>query len=229
MTTTRTMGLSGNQLKLLALLLMTVDHIGMELFPYSMAWRIIGRLAMPIFAYMIAEGCSHTRNKGAYLLRLVAVAALCQIVYFFVMDSLYQCIFVTFSLSVGVTVLLDLAREKGGAAWLLPVAGITAVWYICEELPARIPGFDVDYGFWGVMLPVIICLGKTRQLRFVLAGAGLALLCARYGGIQWYAMGALLLLLLYNGQRGKRNIKWLFYLYYPAHLVALHFLALYLQ
>ena len=62
-------GLTGNQLKLLALITMTIDHIGMILFPHIPLFRIIGRLSMPIFAYMIAEGCRHTRNRKKYLLR----------------------------------------------------------------------------------------------------------------------------------------------------------------
>ena len=56
-------GLTGNQLKLIALVTMTIDHIGMQLFPRVRLLRIIGRLAFPIFAYMIAEGCRYTRNR----------------------------------------------------------------------------------------------------------------------------------------------------------------------
>lgn len=55
-------GLNSNQLKLLALLTMTVDHIGVHLFPQYPILRIIGRLAFPIYAYCIAEGCVHTKT-----------------------------------------------------------------------------------------------------------------------------------------------------------------------
>ena len=55
-------GLTNNQLKLIALVTMTLDHIGVVLFPQAQWLRIVGRLAFPIFAYMIAEGCRHTAN-----------------------------------------------------------------------------------------------------------------------------------------------------------------------
>ena len=62
------LSLTSNQLKLLAMVTMTLDHIGVHLFPQCLFLRIIGRLAMPIYAYMIAEGCAHTRNRKQYLL-----------------------------------------------------------------------------------------------------------------------------------------------------------------
>ena len=63
MESTRFPGLTGNQLKLIALITMTIDHVGMMLLPQLRILRAIGRIAFPIFAYMIAEGCRHTRNR----------------------------------------------------------------------------------------------------------------------------------------------------------------------
>ena len=64
-------GLTGNQLKLLALIAMTCDHVGLQLLPQFIILRIIGRLAAPLFAYMIAEGCRYTHDRGRYLGRLL--------------------------------------------------------------------------------------------------------------------------------------------------------------
>ena len=105
-------GLTGNQLKLLALFAMTCDHVGLQLLPQFIILRIIGRLAAPLFAYMIAEGCRYTHDRGRYLGRLLGMAALCQIAYFAAMRSLYQCIFVTFSLSVCLIYALDSAVRR---------------------------------------------------------------------------------------------------------------------
>ena len=93
-------GLSGNQLKLIALIAMTLDHIGVYLLPQHQILRIIGRLALPVYAFLIAEGCHYTRNKLKYLGLMATLALGCQLVYFFVMKSLYMCILVTFSLSI---------------------------------------------------------------------------------------------------------------------------------
>ena len=105
-------GLTGNQLKLLAMITMTIDHIGVILLPQYRLLRIIGRLAMPIYAYMIAEGCHHTHDRKAYFLRLAGLALVCQLVYGMVDHSLYQCILVTFSLSVALICVIEYAQSR---------------------------------------------------------------------------------------------------------------------
>ena len=120
-------GLSGNQLKLLALFAMTCDHVGLQLLPQFIILRIIGRLAAPLFAYMIAEGCRYTHDRGRYLGRLLGMAALCQIAYFAAMRSLYQCIFVTFSLSVCLIYTLDNAVRRRTPVSVLSAAAAVAV------------------------------------------------------------------------------------------------------
>lgn len=221
-------GLTGNQLKLIALVLMTVDHVGMYLLPQLPVLRILGRPAMPIFAYMIAEGCVHTRSKGKYLLRLALAAVLTQLVQYYMVGSLYQTILVTFCFSVVLVITLEYARKHGILSWLLPLGIGAAIWFVCEMLGDYLPGFAVDYGFVGVLLPVIISFGRDRLSRFWLAAGGLTLLCWFYGGVQWYAMAAPVLLAFYSGRRGKAGLKWLFYLYFPAHLAAIYILIGYL-
>ena len=213
-------GLTGNLLKLIAMLTMTIDHIGIILLPQYRILRIIGRLAMPIYAFMIAEGCHHTHDRKAYFLRLLGLAILCQVVYAAVDRSLYQCILVTFSLSVGLICAIDNAREKKTPGSILAAAALTAaVYLLCEKLSLFVPGFHVDYGFWGVLLPVIVYFGGRDIVAF---GLGVLLLCLSIGHTQWWAMLSVPLLALYNGQRGKHRLGWLFYLYYPAHLVILY-------
>ena len=217
-------GLTGNQLKLIALVTMTVDHIGMLLLPRLMILRIIGRIAMPLYAYMIAEGCRYTHDRRRYFLRLAGLALVCQVVYYFADRSLYQCILVTFSLSVLCISAIDTAQRKGGASWVLAAAALLGAGAICELLPMKISGFAVDYGFFGALLPVILySFGKKGIV------PGMLLLCLSIGGLQWWALAAVPLMLLYNGQRGKRSLGWVFYLYYPLHLAVLYGVALLLQ
>lgn len=213
-------GLTGNQLKLLAMLTMTIDHIGVILLPQYRILRIIGRLAMPIYAFMIAEGCHYTHDRKAYFLRLFGLAAVCQVVYAAVDRSLYQCILVTFSLSVGLICTIDNARKKKTPGSILASALLLAVVYlICEKLALFVPGFHVDYGFWGVLLPVIVYFGGRNIVAFAM---GVFALCLSIGHTQWWAMLSVPLIALYSGQRGKHRLGWLFYLYYPAHLVILY-------
>ncbi len=207
--------LSGNQLKILAMAAMTCDHVAVQLLPQQQWLRIIGRLALPIYAYMIAEGCRYTRSRKRYLLSLVLVAALCQGVYFFAMGSMYQCILVTFSLSVGTVYLWDWAKGKSWG-WAVMLAAVGALWFLCEGPVLPGTDFAIDYGIFGVLLPVLIYIGRARPL--AMTALGLVLLGLSRGGIQWYGLLGLLPLALYSGQRGKYKLKYLFYIYYPAHL-----------
>ena len=77
----------------------------------------------------------------------------------------------------------------------------------------------MDYGLWGVLLPVIVYFGGRDIVAF---GLGVLLLCLSIGHNQWWAMLTIPLIALYNGQRGRHRLGWLFYLYYPAHLVILY-------
>ena len=214
--------LSGNALKILAMIFMTCDHVAVELLPDWDFLRIIGRLAMPIYAYMIAEGCRFTHDRKKYLWRLSSLALLCQVVYFFAVGSLYQCILVTFSLSV----CLIWALETSPKSWGLLVFLASA--FLCEGLPVLLKGTDfaVDYGIVGVCLPSLVYFGRTREEKLLGFTLGLILLALQYGGIQWFGLGAVPLLMLYSGERGKLPIGRLFYFYYPAHLVVIYGLSL---
>ena len=214
--------LSGNALKILAMIFMTCDHVAVELLPDWDFLRIIGRLAMPIYAYMIAEGCRFTHDRKKYLWRLSSLALLCQVVYFFAVGSLYQCILVTFSLSV----CLIWALETSPKSWGLLVFLASA--FLCEGLPSLLKGTDfaVDYGIVGVCLPALVYFGRTREEKLLGFTVGLVLLALQYGGIQWFGLGAVPLLMLYSGERGKLSIGRLFYFYYPAHLVVIYGLSL---
>lgn len=218
-------GLSGNQLKLLALVFMTLDHIGLSLLPQYPLFRILGRLSLPIFAYMIAEGCRYTRNRMRYLLSTTGLALVCQLVYFFAMGSLYQCILVTFSLSIILIYALDWAfTQNKTAAWLALTTGFAGITFAAVVLPGLLSNTDyaIDYGIWGILLPVWIYLGKTKTQAFLLCAMGLILLATNSSPTQWYSLLALPLLALYTGKRGKYNMKYLFYIYYPAHLVIIY-------
>ncbi len=224
--------LSNNQLKLIALLCMTLDHIGMILFPKCIEFRMIGRLAMPIFGFMIAEGCAHTSNKKKYLLSLVSMAALCQIVFFFAEKSLYQCIFVTFSLSVVLIYLVQRVEAVPNVKNILFLTlGVLGVWLLAEGIPMweHDTDYAIDYGFFGVLLPVCVYLAPTLLGKLIAAGVCLSAVAYVGWQYQWLSLLALPLLALYSGKRGKWRLKRLFYWYYPAHLVILHGISLLLQ
>ena len=226
---TRFAGMTGNQLKIVALLAMTCDHVGKLLLPQVEILQIFGRLAFPIFAYMIAEGCVHTKSKKKYFFSMFGLAVLCQSVYFFAMDSLYQCVLVTFSMSILLIYLLDNARKKRKVLGYLGFGlGLVTVAIICIMFPWILIGTDfaIDYGILGVLLPVGIYIGRNRKEKRAIMVLILALLGVKYGGVQWYGLLAPCLLATYNGKRGKIKMKHLFYIYYPLHLLGIYLLGL---
>ena len=153
-----------------------------------------------------------------YLMQMAGMALLCQLVYFFAMGSLFQCILVTFTLSILTIYAIDSGSSVKAAAALCAVVLITVF------LPQWLPNTDfaVDYGLWGVLLPVAVYLSRERGQKLLCTAIFLSLLALAYGGIQWLALLAIFPLSLYNGQRGSTRLKGLFYWYYPLHLVAIY-------
>ena len=216
--------LTGNQLKLLAAFAMLLDHAGILLFPRIAVFRVLGRLAYPIFAYMIAEGCHYTRNQLRYFLMLFGLGAGCQLVYYFFSGDTYLNILLTFSCSVLLIYALQKASQTGKPLWAVVfAAGFVGAIGLTQVL-------TLDYGFWGILVPVLVSFAQIRKFprwaSVLLMGVGLVLLAAEVGGIQYYALLALPILLLYSGKRGKANLKYFFYIFYPVHLAALQGIAM---
>lgn len=221
--------LSGTALKWIALVLMTVDHFGLifcGFFPFSVyrLLRCIGRLSFPIFAFSTAEGFRYTKNRKAYVLRLLVLGVLIQLAYFLFAKSLELNIFFTLALST----LFILLYEKALAdkRMIVLFVGSVALAFVPCHLLSGFYGFSVSYGLFGALLPLFACIGKEKWQRLLSFGVGCVLLClstvtAPLGAWQWFCLLALPILALYNGQAGKHRFKYFFYLYYPLHLVIL--------
>ena len=217
--------LSGNTLKLIAAASMLLDHMGLMLFPGNTVFRILGRLAMPIYAFMIAEGCKYTRSKAKYFGMVFSLAVVCQTVYFLFDGSTYLSILFTFSLSIGTIYTLHRYQANPSTGNSIRFTLAVALMYLLNQM------FTIDYGFWGCMLPVFPAMlhgtaYDKKEYRIAMLGLGLVLLSAGIGGIQFYSLAALPLLLLYSGKRGKWKMKYFFYIFYPAHLVLLEGIAM---
>lgn len=210
-------GLSGNMLKTIAAITMAIDHIGHLFFPGQMIWRIIGRVAMPIYAFMVAEGCCHTRNKLRYFLMMLGLGLLCQPIYPTFARRWSMAIPVNYAISILLFTLLEYAVKKRSILWAsLFALSLMLVHLVTEEL-------KIDYGFWGCMLPLLCALPhllgrKERWLKVLALGLGLVVLCLDSNQVQWWSLAALPLLLFYSGERGKLPMKYFFYVFYPLHL-----------
>ena len=226
-----------NHLKLIACLSMVIDHIGHIMFPDIIALRVIGRIAMPVFAFFIGEGCLHTRDRKKYFLRIFVLALICQAVNMaesFINDSgraFYLNILFTFSFSVILCGLFLHCRKnpsaKNKALLIVAFAGFFLMDMFFEGSGELIGvNITLDYGFPGVCLPLFAVLFEDRKKKLLCFTGGLLLFSlVKYDFYMPFFIFAMLsgvLLCFYNGKGGKMNLKYFFYLFYPLHLAAIY-------
>lgn len=243
--------MNGYTLKLIALITMVIDHLlksdiisqplliqlfGLDLSASSAMLQAIGwigRIAYPIYAFLIAEGYRHTRNKGRYLLRLLAFAVISEIPYDIALTPMYidwyklippfkhMNVLFTFTLSVGGLMLYDIVDKRR----LLPVLRWGTL-----ALPVFIAfACGTDYAGFGVLIVYTAYFIRGKNTKCFAMAAALFLLYGVYSSgffmnlstanlYEWVAScGAVILIRLYNGKRGRGN-KWFFYAAYPVHL-----------
>lgn len=156
--------LSNFHLKLIALITMTIDHVGMMFFPRYDIFRIIGRLSFPIFAFLIAEGCSYTRNKLKRFLMIFGMGLIYLLVYYIYDGQLYGSIFMTFSFSIFfIFLLMDIKKMLFNKKYiifsllLILFGGLIYLTHLLNEV------LYIDYGLFGILLPVFISLFDFRN------------------------------------------------------------------
>ena len=215
-------GLSQEGLKLIACATMLIDHIGAAFLPTMLWLRVVGRIAFPIYCFLLAEGAAHTRDSRRYGTRLAIGALLAEVPFellFFGGISLSHS-------SVMVTLLLGFiaieSMKKLPRFWPLVFFGCAV---IAEAL-------GTDYGGLGVMLMVFFAV--TRKGSKILQTIGVFIICWMIGGFAWQVgpisvpmeivgAAAMVPICLYSGRKATRSkaIQWAFYLFYPVHLTIL--------
>ena len=239
-------------LRLIACLAMLIDHIG---FQYNIhLFRCIGRIAFPIFVFLLCNGYRHTSSRLRYALRLGIFALISQVPFsLFCYNSLWHSkgnVFVTLFLSLVCIWTADrLLRSKNlRLLAFLPTLAICGLYYFGS--------LDSDYGIRGILFALTFWFfGKQESKKpgCILAGMLMAiyypflLQCARWalGGAvpvlsswvltQIYSLLALPLILLYNGRKGNApaspalaKLSQLgFYIFYPAHMLVLWLIRVY--
>ena len=226
--------LNANQIKLIAIIAMTIDHLTWAFFPgtqavwYVFALHIIGRLTAPIMWFFIAEGCFYTRDIWKYAGRLFIFAIISHFAYAFAFGipflpfsdgSFFNQTSVMWSLAWAV-VLVGVNRSEKVPGW----AKILAIPVIC------VITFPSDWSCIAVMCPFFLYQHrgdfKKQAIDIVLwtliyAVVYFIFLDKLYGALQMFTFLTIPILARYNGERGRKipGTKWLFYIYYPSHLV----------
>ena len=199
-------GINANQLRVLAMFLMLLDHLWATLVPGNFWMTYLGRAAFPIFAFQISEGFFHSSDRRRYAKRLFLFALLSEVPFDLIYGGtmlypFHQNVMFTLLLGLLACCVIDRARgERTARATLrgaLSVAGILLLSLIGM----------VDYGWKGVMTVVAFYLLRDFPT-------------------QGFAVLSLLPIWLYNGRRGGggKALQYAFYAFYPAHMLVLYLL-----
>lgn len=219
---------------------MLLDHISIAFFsPGGLTLRFLGRMAFPIFAYLLVEGFHYTQQSGrtiAYLKRLFLFAILSEIPFNLLetgewLDFEHQNVF--FTLAIGLLMLWIVEKSLAEKKEYIALAAILAFVVLVHFL-------HTDYAQRGLLLILLFYLLREKSW-----GVPVAVLCfcffallpkrlywnptfywMQFKTFSWIQLGSLLtipLLLSYNGERGYSNrfTKWFFYAFYPIHILCL--------
>ena len=217
--------LSGSALKVLAVISMLADHTAKRIlahYPWfveplyrlgstDVSWYVLaesfGRLAFPIFCFLIVEGYYHTHDVRKYMRRLFVFSLISEIPFDLALKPswfypLKQNVYFTLLIGLWTIWTMDQFRFRRMLRLVIALCGMTF---------AR--GLMTDYSFRGIFLIVVLYLFHEERLVQCFAGAA---------AIAWetYAPPSFILCYLYNGKRGLR-LKYFFYLFYPVHLMIL--------
>lgn len=223
-------GLSGSTLKLIAIITMLIDHIGAAviarlliagqgsemLYKIYYAMRAVGRVAFPIFCFLLVEGFFYTGSRKKYALRLFGFALLSEIPFDLafsgkILEFGYQNVFFTLLIGLLTIMLFDAVVKKQEWHPVLRSALLVIITFggMCAAYLLH-----TDYDAKGVL--AILVFYMTRQMRGLQIVAGCLAFCWELPAIV-----AFIPIAFYNGKRGW-NIKYLFYAFYPVHLLVLY-------
>lgn len=228
----KNMKLTATQLKFIAIVAMAVDHLAWLLFPglvkepLPVLMHLFGRLTAPIMWYFIAEGCYYTKDIDKYFLRLFGFAVISHFAFCFglgipynvFVGSLFNKTSVLFPLAMSVLLIKLFNNTK-----ISNPMKILAIVLLC------LVTFVADWSSIALMMPFFLYQHRGNKKQQVLdyliwisvyALIYIVFIDVFYGVLQFGTLLSLPLLLAYNGERGRSlGSKWIFYYYYPAHLI----------
>ena len=216
-------------LKIVACVCMFCDHFGDAVFGSTTFLNFIGRFSFPIFCFQIVQGYIHTHDVKKYILRLSLFALISQIPFML----FYHVVFDSFAVNVIFTLLFGLLA-------ILIFYKYNKFTGVCSCLFLGMVAqlFSFDYGFFGVFIIFMFFLLRNKKIAmgiiFVIAviikyylpitanGLPLSYLFfgSKYSMLMYCTCFAIIPILLYNGKKGK-DAKYLFYIFYPVHLLIL--------
>ncbi len=215
--------LDSTSLKIIAIISMTIDHTGAVLLDNNHILRAIGRIAMPIFSFCISEGYIHTKNKKKYLARLGIFALISEIpfdlAFYGEIGFRHQNVMFSFFISVIALMIFDFIQGKHGpdeTVCSIPrtLLGIFVVFVIGVGSIK----LHTDYSIKAVLcIFMFYCLKDSNPWKRKSSGPVFFTLMSEKL-YNYFVFFSIIPILMYNGKKGK-GLKWLFYIFYPGHLL----------
>ncbi len=223
------------ELKMIALVLMLMDHLYMA-FPnaFSAWYHPLSRVVAPIFGFLLVEGLFYTRNKLRYNIRLFGWAIFMQIgnvIINIVLKSkevsVYNNIFLTLALGLTIINLIEFSKKREGSKKimiLLPAISLIPLCLFTEGGIVLIPFILITYLFRGNMKKQMILYTILSALIFFTSYTQYSTINETIEMLMFNSDFLFILVVpfifLYNGKRGINNkfSKYLFYIFYPLHL-----------
>lgn len=219
-------GFSGLSLKWIAIITMLIDHTGATLFPQYTLLRIIGRIAFPLFAFLLVEGFFHTKQIHKYMIRLGAFMLISEVffdlsLYHSLYDPLHQNVF--FTLFIGLCTIWGMEFFRKNVNLLLSF-GIAVLGMVIAY------SMHTDYSAYGIGIIVMFYLGKLLGNRSVGCIGVILYVILRFSSVRVFSLLALPFIYFYNETRGAyvKGMKYFFYIFYPLHLGILYILRIWL-
>lgn len=223
-------------LKVLALVLMLVDHLGVVIFPGVTEMRVIGRMAFPLYAWCLVVGSVKTRSPLKYGLRLLVVALISQPLYMLALNHTWTDFSILFTLLIALVAIQGIRiRRLGSEIWVPALCyvllgfmkvdygwkGLTfiLILYLARENRSGLLAAYLAYSlYWGASSSAVNSLFGYRLSFLTWPGIGTTLAALfRLQGMIWLSLP----LILINTRTGIRLPRWLGYAMYPLHLVLL--------
>jgi hypothetical protein len=202
-------------LRIIAFTTMAIDHIGLIFFPQFIIFRIIGRLAMPLFAFSIAQGYVRTRSVPKYGQRILLLALISQPIYYFLFNN--GALNICFTLLFGLIAIYVFDRAPG---YFLKILGVLFLSFLAFFL-------NLEYGAYGVLLILSFYIFRN-SIWMIVAQSILvfSFVLADFGNIfSIFAIPAFFLAHYFQKYDFRIN-RALQYFFYPVHLLLIYLISL---
>lgn len=232
--------LNRDAVKYIAIFTMLLDHIGWTFLtfqtPLAQAFHIVGRITAPVMCFFIAQGYQYTKDLKKYFIRLFVFALVSQIPWYLMRDEAFLTLSfnMIFTLFLGLLAVFVVDRVQNRFLCVLAVAAICILTSV----------LNFDWAIYAILWCVFFFVFRNDKSKMYLSFSCVSVYYFLSIFLQYFSSGyplsnsfkqsvftlgtflAIPILEMYNGQKGRfKSSKWIFYVFYPLHMLILGLIA----